>query len=552
MKVNIFKWFSFAMVVMMILSPIGSRQAMAVDTARSAETIASPEKSGVEVVGVSETGIYIVKLTDASLATYKGGISGLAATSPEVTGARKLDAKSPASVAYLDYLAGKQADFIKSMQTALGRTVEVSFQYLNVFNGLAVYASQEEAGLLAKLPGVSAVYADTFREMETEIGPTLIGAPAIWNGNTSPNLASKGEGVIIGVIDSGINHDHDSFADIGDDLYNHTNPYGSGNYVGYCDTDDPTFCNDKLIGAYDLYDDAENDPEDTDGHGSHTSSTSGGNYVDVQVTPAMEVTISGVAPHANIIAYKICNPSCPGSSAIEAVDLAIADDVDVLNYSISGTDNPWLDPVDLAFLDAYGAGIFVSASAGNDGPGAGTVAKTGPWNASVAASTHSRVVANTLDVIDPPPGMTGFAAVPGENTVISTDFTDEITYDPANLDGCVAFDPGYFSDVIALIQRGSCTFATKVTNAAAAGAVAVVVFNNVGGPPITMGDLTGTPPAVMVDLNDGTAIKDYIDLNGTVIVTINSDLSYILKPEWEDIMAGFSSRVAQPVRAAQA
>jgi hypothetical protein len=101
-----------------------------------------------------------------------------------------------------------------------------------------------------------------------------------------------------------------------------------------------------------------------------------------------------VLPPANIVAYKVCNPGCPGTASIAAVNSAIAtDEVDVLNYSISGSDSPWNDPVDIAFLDASNAGIFVSASAGNAGPGASTVAKTGPWNAAVAASTHSRVIA---------------------------------------------------------------------------------------------------------------------------------------------------------------
>ena len=106
-------------------------------------------------------------------------------------------------------------------------------------------------------------------------------------------------------------------------------------------------------------------------------------------TADFEREVSGVAPHANLISYKVCAPGCPSSATVAAVDQAITDNVDVLNYSISGSDDPWLDPVDLAFLDAHDAGISVSASAGNSGPGASTVAKTGPWNLSVAATTHS-------------------------------------------------------------------------------------------------------------------------------------------------------------------
>src|SRR5699024_10504013 len=134
-------------------------------------------------------------------------------------------------------------------------------------------------------------------------------------------------------------------------------------------------------------------------------------------------TVQGVAPRANVIAYKVCGLwGCFSSDSVAAVDQAILDGVDVLNYSISGGDRPWTDAVDLAFLEAYEAGIFVAASAGNDGPGASTVAKTAPWNAAVAATTHQRVIANVLDVTGPgevPDELTGIAAVPGEGTPFS-------------------------------------------------------------------------------------------------------------------------------------
>ncbi len=455
---------------------------------------------------------------------------------------------TPATQAYLDYLSGKQSEFITEMNQSLNRQVEVAFQYLNVLNAMAVSVSPEEAALLAQSDGVKAVYPDTIQQMDTDEGPLLIGAPAIWNGDTYSGQAYQGEAIIIGVIDSGINHAHPSFADVGGDGYDHTNPYGSGNYVGWC-VANPSFCNDKLIGAYGLNPVGDN-PEDTDGHGSHTASTAGGNRHEAAIPVGTDVftfTIQGVAPHANLIAYKVCNPDCPSSASIAAVNYAISDGADVLNFSISGSANPWANPVDLAFLEAYDAGIFVSASAGNNGPGAGTVAHNGPWNATVAASTHQRVAANALDVTGPvpvPPELLGLAAVPGENVVIATEITGTITYDPANLDGCAAFPPGFFTDMIALIQRGTCTFAQKVANAAAAGAVAVVVYNNVGGPPVSMAATPATPPSVMLDLSNGQTVKDYIDSNppDSVTVLIDDAGTVIYNPDWQDIMAGFSSR----------
>ncbi len=150
-----------------------------------------------------------------------------------------------------------------------------------------------------------------------------------------------------------------------------------------------------------------------------------------------------------------------------------------------------------------------------------------------------------MDVTAPTPvpaGLTGLAAVPGENVVLASNLTAEITYHPTNLDGCAAFPGGYFAGKIALIQRGGCTFTAKQTNAAAAGAVAVAVFNNVGGPPISMGGTAATPPALMLDLVDGTAVKEYIDSSAPVTARFNAAGSVIYHQPWEDVMAGFSSR----------
>jgi hypothetical protein len=497
--------------------------------------------------GVSETGLYIVRFKDPGLASYTGGIAGLAATSPESTGARKLDANSPASRAYLQYLTENQDQFAAELSQKLGRSVEVAFNYTGVLNAMAVAVSHEEAAQIAAMPGVAAVYGDTYRELTTDVGPGLIGAPAIWNGDTGYGVGTRGEGIIIGVIDSGINSQHPSFAATDGDGYSHTNPYGAGVYKGWCATN-PGFCNAKLIAAYGL-NPVGATPEDTDGHGSHTASTAGGNAHTATFDVGNEtynIPIQGVAPRANIVAYKVCNPSCPGTASIAAVNSAINNDmVDVLNYSISGSDSPWTDPVDLAFLDASNAGIYVSASAGNSGPGPSTVAKTGPWNASTAASTHNRAIVQTVDVTGPttPPALQDLAAVPGEGTSIASNINSGIRYDATNNQGCTAFTPGTFTGNLALIQRGGCTFAVKVNNAVAAGATGVVLFNSVSGPPLTAGGLTGTPPVVMLTLEEGLALRDYVVANPTsTTVQINSTTQLVYVDEWEDIVAGFSSR----------
>jgi len=144
-------------------------------------------------------------------------------------------------------------------------------------------------------------------------------------------------------------------------------------FLGECN-DFPGLCNNKLIGSYYFLEDSggtdpltpEGDPisKDTDGHGSHTASTAAGNQND-QATVYNVLgddsgysfgRISGMAPHANVIAYKVCAPSCGSGDRIAATEQAIQDGVNVLNHSIgSGSQSPWEESVAVAFLNAQGA-----------------------------------------------------------------------------------------------------------------------------------------------------------------------------------------------------
>lgn len=171
-------------------------------------------------------------------------------------------------------------------------------------------------------------------------------------------------------------------------------------------------CNDKLIGAWNFVPAGPGLPasaRDDDGHGSHTGSTTAGNQVEVTVSSpdgatADTVTISGVAPHANIVAYRVCGlafgGSCGGAAIVAAINQAIADRVNTLNYSIGSTSpgDPWEDPDALAFLNARAAGIFVANSAGNAGPAPGTIGSPSgtPWMTTIGASEHNRSYAQTL------------------------------------------------------------------------------------------------------------------------------------------------------------
>ena len=120
---------------------------------------------------------------------------------------------------------------------------------------------------LAAVPGVVAVRRERMEHMQTDAGPEWIGADRLWNGTVSGIPATKGEGMVVGVIDTGINPGHPSFAANGPDGYTIINP--RGHYFGLCSSCQAT-CNSKLIGIYDFTDEGTKGV-DSVGHGSHVS-----------------------------------------------------------------------------------------------------------------------------------------------------------------------------------------------------------------------------------------------------------------------------------------
>lgn len=519
----------------------------------------SPKSS---VKGQPATAVYIVQLTDPPIASYLGGIPGYTGTSRSVTGERNLNTKSSAAKKYGKYLQDRQADIISKGNQKIGRNATVTYNYQHAFNGFALLLTGKEARAFAGLQGVLSVNRETLETMDTDAGPIWIDAPTIWNGG---HPGSKGEGAVIAVLDSGINHDHPSFAGIGGDGYRHTNPLGSGNYLpgSYCDTVDSSFCNDKLIGAWDMVQSGEDpdSPEDAfePGHGSHTASTAAGNVVKNAKIKAPTATlsrnVSGVAPHANVIMYDVCIDTCPQSALLAAVDQVVIDAGELpdgiasLNYSISGGENPYGDPMEYGFLAAADAGIFVSASAGNSGPGATTVAHRSPWLAATAASTHNRAVVNSVIQLtsDGAPlgdivglGFTG--AYSSHPIVNSADY--ETDYPGATLCGVGAQDdynspwpPGFFNGEIVACTRGTFGRIEKGANVLAAGAGGYVLMDNGGG---LVGDAHDLP-AVHISAADGAKLANWLAANSNTMAAI-SGFVVDMDPGNGDVVAGFSSR----------
>ncbi|MEV4665003.1 S8 family serine peptidase [Micromonospora echinofusca] len=486
----------------------------------------------------SKTGSWIVRLDEPSLAAHQAK-SG------------RINARSAEARTYTDRLAARQSEVAKLIGKRLGRKVTVTSSFRNVLNAIVIKADAAEAGKLAKVAGVAAVEPEEVYELTSDASHEIISSPAVWAGETGPELATRGEGTVVGILDSGINAGHPAFAATDGEGYTHTNPYGR--YLGVCDPTHPNhdpICNDKLVGAYSFV--SGNSARDTNGHGSHTASTAAGNrhQVTLKYGPDQPVrTVQGVAPRANVVMYRVCVESCPVSSILAGINQAVVDGVDVLNYSISGADRPWADSVSRAFLEAFGAGIFVAASAGNSGPGAGTVAHTSPWNASVAATTTDRTWVKSLSVVGPtpvPPALANLTGWPGFGPGNSSPIDAELRYsgEVGTATGCSAFPAGSFAGAIALIPLGTCTSAIKITNAASAGAAAAVLFERQPGPPVFLSGVEKTTiPAISVTQADGEALQSFATATAApVTARLGATTELARDAGSADLVAWFSSR----------
>ena len=260
-------------------------------------------------------------------------------------------------------------------------------------SGIATRLTPEEAQIVRMMPGVVSVERERVYELDTFRTPFFIGADKIWDGTAVPGgVGTRGQGIVIAGLDTGIIPTHPSF--VNDAACGHGVGGAPNKTLSSLDcsaTDGTGLCNGP-------------NPNDTNGHGSHTNSTSGGNSVPITAVPPPAQPISGMAPCANTRSYKVCPANtCPGADITAGINsVLLHGDVDVMNFSISGGTNPWSDN-DRRFLDLVNAGIVVAASAGNTSgtiPNpVGNVGHRGPWVMTVAASTKDAGGPGTGDIL---------------------------------------------------------------------------------------------------------------------------------------------------------
>ncbi len=493
----------------------------------------------------------IVKLSEDSLAAYDGSVAGLPATSPSVTGAPELDVQAPASQMYLAYLA-QQLDSFESSAKSRIPDAKITHRYTVILGGVSMLVPQSKLGAVAALPGVEAVFADELLRLNTERSPQFIGAPTLWNALGGQH--SAGEDVVVGILDSGIWPEHPSFSDPDPS----GKPYGpppatwagtACQFSGGANPGSLFACNNKLIGAqrfmatYDavigLIPGEFTTARDDNGHGTHTASTAAGNAsVAASIFGVPHGFVSGVAPRARVAAYKVCgDQGCFSSDSAAAVQQSILDGVNVINFSISGGSNPYGDVVSLAFLDAYAAGVFVAASAGNSGPGADTTDHREPWVTTVAASTQKREFQTTATVTDGGASI----ALTGASLTRGIAPTPVITAGapPFNDPLCLNATPdGAFSGKIVVCQRGTIGRAQKGYNVLQRGAVGMILYNQA--PNVT--DLETDNhylPAIHIQYSQGVALLDFLAGHPAATASWPDGVASSARG---DVMASFSSR----------
>ncbi|GLJ14457.1 hypothetical protein SUGI_0233760 [Cryptomeria japonica] len=433
---------------------------------------------------------------------------------------------------------------------------DMLYTYDTLLHGFAARMSKAEAEAMQNIDGCLGVIPSSLNQIATTRTPEFLGLAAsssssgVWS-----KYSTNGEDIIIGVIDTGIWPESQSFNDQG------LGPIPS-KWKGGCENGrafNSSHCNKKIIGARYFFKGYEKtdlinqtleykSPRDNDGHGTHTASTIAGAAV-----PATSFlgfangTARGMAPRARLAIYKVCWANgCDDADVAAAMEQAIADGVDIISLSISSEDQPFHKDVKaIAEFGAMEKGVFVSAAAGNEGPRSSSLSNPAPWITTVGASTIDRDFPASL-VLGNQDIHRGTSTYKAKDTIQERPLP--LVYISTNNSSsrCLAggLDPNIVKGKIVLCDQGDSTTPEKGKVVATAGGSGMIVVNG-----MRYGDLhritnTNGLPAINVGFRAGEKIKAYINntgINATAVLGLPG-LTVVGKTVSAPIVAGFSSR----------
>ncbi len=429
--------------------------------------------------------------------------------------------------------------------------------YETVFHGFSAVLTEEEVLRLEAMPGVVGVYPDSFKQLHTTRTPEFLGL------NYSQGLwpeSHLGVDVIIGVLDSGVWPESNSFSD-------HRMPPVPARWKGACEVGQDfnvSLCNRKLIGARSFYKGYEamagainesleyKSPRDSDGHGTHTASTAAGRFVyRASLYGYAEGTAKGTAPLARVAVYKVCwAQGCVDSDILAAFDQAVADGVDILSLSLGGQVSPYyLDSIAIGTFGAAKRGVFTSASAGNSGPMPMSAANIAPWITTVGAGTIDRdfpanVVLGDGTVIrgvslysGPGLGIAKLSLVASSHAALIKSANGTAV---AGLCMAGSLDPKLVAGKLVLCERGNNPRVAKGLAVLEAGGVGMILANAATDGEGLIAD-SHLLPATAVGYQGGNAILLYIRSSPNPIAVIQFQGTQLnIKPA--PVVASFSSR----------
>lgn len=335
--------------------------------------------------------------------------------------------------------------------------VEVNRNYSHVFSGMSLDIRENMIPALLAVPGVKAVYPNveytvTGEQMDFIEAPTMIySAPYIGAERAWDELGFTGEGITVAVIDTGCDYTHPDLV------------HAFGDYKGWDFVDNDAYPQETPPGII---------PEGETAHGTHVSGTIAANGL-----------IKGIAPNAQLLAYRVLGPGGSGSTTdvVAGIERAVLDGADVMNLSLGNSinDPDWATSIALDW--AMAEGVVAVTSSGNSGPDNWTVGSPGTSRAAISVGAtalpqdfFSADVFTSEGMEYPSFDVMGYT---NPADVMALD-GNEYEFIYVGLGGVEDFVGVDMTGKVALIQRGTYAFLDKAANAADAGAVAAIIFNN--------------------------------------------------------------------------